>query len=100
MPGGLSPRSRAGCPPPAPSRPRAPAWPPLPVSPDVVPALDRLRSRARLAVVSNGDPDQIEAALSRAGIRSYFDPVVSAAEVRSFKPARAVYLRAVERLAA
>jgi len=74
------------------------AWTHLPVFPDVVPALDRLRSRARLAVVSNGDPDQIEAALSHAGLRSYFDPVVSAAEARSFKPARAVYLRAVERL--
>src|SRR3990172_9106109 len=74
------------------------AWTPLPVFPDVVPALDRLRSRARLAVVSNGDPDQIEAALSHAGLRSDFDPVLGAAGARSFKPARAVYLRAVERL--
>jgi len=75
------------------------AWTRLPPYPDVVPSLERLGERLDLAVLSNGDPEALDAALVHAGLRGFLAPVVSAAEVRRFKPAREVYLRAAERLA-
>ena len=71
----------------------------LPAHPDVKPALDRLRERGiRLATLTNSPLAVVEAQLSFAGIRSYFEQVLSADEVRSLKPAPEPYHMAAQRL--
>jgi 2-haloacid dehalogenase len=62
--------------------------------PEVPAALARLRARYRLAILSNGDPDMLEAA--RAHHRLPVDHVVSVATAGAFKPHRATYLEAAE----
>jgi 2-haloacid dehalogenase len=63
--------------------------------PDVVPALDRLRADGyRLAVLSNGDPDMLEAARPHIGFR--FDHVISAREAGYFKPHWKTYAKGAE----
>ena len=62
--------------------------------PEVPAALDRLRSRYRLVVLSNGDPDMLEAA--RPHHRIAFDRLISAAEANAFKPHVATYRKAAE----
>jgi 2-haloacid dehalogenase len=64
--------------------------------PEVPTALARLRTRYRLVVLSNGDPDMLEAAKAYHGIA--FDRVISAAEANSFKPHVATYTKAAELL--
>lgn len=64
--------------------------------PDVVPALEALRSRGlRLVVVSNWDCSLAEW-LERAGIGALVDETVSSAVVGAAKPAPAVFLRGLE----
>ena len=65
--------------------------------PETVSVLGELRARARLAVLSNGDPESLEALLANTGVREFFEWVISAAEVRVFKPAPAVYQRLLDR---
>ena len=60
--------------------------------PEVPVALDRLRTRYKLVVLSNGDPDMLEAAKPHHGIP--FDRIISVAEAGSFKPHVATYTRA------
>lgn len=60
--------------------------------PEVPAALDRLRRRYRLAILSNGDPDMLEVAGAHHGLA--VDHVISAAVANAFKPHRATYLRA------
>ncbi|HVY06221.1 MAG TPA: haloacid dehalogenase type II [Burkholderiales bacterium] len=60
--------------------------------PDVPEALARLRTRYRIAVLSNGDPDMLEAAKAHHGIE--FDAVISVAVANSFKPHVATYTSA------
>ena len=60
--------------------------------PEVPEALARLRSRYKIVVLSNGDPDMLEAA--KAHHRIPFDQVISVAEASSFKPHVATYTRA------
>jgi 2-haloacid dehalogenase len=62
--------------------------------PDVPQALDRLRSRYKLVVLSNGDPDMLESA--KAWHKVPFDEVISVAEAQSFKPHVATYTKAAE----
>lgn len=62
--------------------------------PDVVGALARLKSRYRLAILSNGDPDMLEAIAPRLGIA--FDRLISVAEAGAFKPHAATYRKAAE----
>jgi len=62
--------------------------------PDVPEALARLKARYRIAVLSNGDPDMLEAAKAFHGIA--FDAVISVAVANSFKPHVATYTRAAE----
>jgi 2-haloacid dehalogenase len=62
--------------------------------PEVPAALDRLRTRYRLVVLSNGDPDMLEAAKQLHGIA--FDAVLSVALANAFKPHRATYAKAAE----
>ena len=59
--------------------------------PDARAALERISEHSKLAILSNGDPDSLEALLANAGIRDLFGWVVSAHEVRTFKPSPAVY---------
>jgi 2-haloacid dehalogenase len=64
--------------------------------PEVAEALDRLQARYKLVVLSNGDPDMLEAAKQHHGIR--FDAVISVAEANAFKPHRATYEMAARRM--
>lgn len=62
--------------------------------PEVPAALDRLRRRYRLVVLSNGDPDMLETAKRYHGIA--FDQVISVAAAGAFKPHHATYATAAE----
>jgi 2-haloacid dehalogenase len=59
---------------------------------DVAPALDRLhKAGVRMGVLSNGDSEMLETVLVTAGLHRYIDLVLSADQVREFKPAPAIY---------
>ena len=62
--------------------------------PEVPPALDRLRTRYKLVVLSNGDPDMLEAAKRHHNIT--FDHVISVAAANAFKPHHATYTKAAD----
>ncbi len=62
--------------------------------PEVPAALARLKTRYRIIVLSNGDPDMLEAAKPYHGIP--FDMVISAAAANAFKPHAATYTKAAE----
>ncbi len=62
--------------------------------PDAPAALARLKTKYKIAVLSNGDPDMLEAAMPYHGIP--FDRVISVAEAGSFKPHVATYTKAAE----
>lgn len=62
--------------------------------PEVPEALAKLQTRYKLVVLSNGDPDMLEAAKQYHGVP--FDRVISVAEANSFKPHVATYTRAAE----
>ncbi len=66
--------------------------------PDVVEALGKLKTRYQLTILSNGDPDMLEAAKPHLGIE--FDRIISVAEAGSFKPHVATYRKAAELLGA
>lgn len=62
--------------------------------PDVPEALARIKTKYKIAVLSNGDPDMLEAAKRHHGIA--FDQVISVAAANSFKPHVATYTKAAE----
>jgi 2-haloacid dehalogenase len=62
--------------------------------PEVVAALTRLKRKYRLVILSNGDPDMLEAIKPHLGIT--FARAISVAEAGSFKPHVATYLKAAE----
>jgi 2-haloacid dehalogenase len=62
--------------------------------PEAPAALARLHTRYKLAVLSNGDPDMLEAAQPYHGIA--FDQVISVAVANSFKPHVATYTKAAQ----
>jgi 2-haloacid dehalogenase len=64
--------------------------------PEVPAALEKLHTRYKLVVLSNGDPDMLETAKQYHGIA--FDRVISVAEAGSFKPHVATYTKAAELL--
>ena len=70
------------------------SWPPFPDSPA---ALRRLAERYRLAVVSNVDDDLFAGSAGVLGVR--FEQVVTAEQVRSYKPAAAHFHEVLRRLA-
>jgi len=71
-----------------------PAWHPFP---DTNPALRRLREAGcRLGILSNVDDDLLDR--TRTLLDGSFDPVVTAAQVRSYKPGDAHFLEARRRL--
>jgi 2-haloacid dehalogenase len=63
----------------------------LPRFDDVTPALLSLRAAFRVFAFSNGKRSEIDAVLSNANILDYFEGIVTADDVRSFKPDPAVY---------
>jgi 2-haloacid dehalogenase len=66
------------------------AWLDVRPYPEVPDALDALAGR-RLAVLSNGNPDMLEAGLAAAGLRDRFEHVLSVDELGVFKPHPSVY---------
>jgi 2-haloacid dehalogenase len=62
--------------------------------PEVPAALARLRSSFRLVILSNGDPDMLDAARSHHGLQ--VDDVISVAAANAFKPHAATYRMAAE----
>lgn len=62
--------------------------------PDVVAALERLAQRYRLVVLSNGDPDMLEAAKPHIGFA--FERMISVAVAGAFKPHVVTYRTAAE----
>jgi len=71
------------------------AWPPFPDSP---PALARLKARYRLGILSNVRREVLEQSAALLGVA--FDALVSAEEVRSYKPRRAHFDEGLRRLGA
>jgi 2-haloacid dehalogenase len=68
--------------------------------PDVAEALARLKAGGRkLAILSNGSPAMLAAAVAKAGIAPLLSAVLSVEEVGIYKPHPSVYRLAVERLA-
>ena len=62
----------------------------LPPFSDVAPALSALRAFRR-AILSNGSPSMIAAAVANAGLRQQFDSLMSVDDVGVFKPHPSVY---------
>jgi 2-haloacid dehalogenase len=74
----------------------ADSLPDWPAFPDVPPALRSLRERGwRLAILSNTDPDLLDASLKQIGVR--VDERITAAEAGSYKPAAGHWQRFFER---
>ena len=69
------------------------AWQELSPFPEVVPALERLRTRFKLVALSNGEPDFL-LHLSKNRIQYDFDDIISVEVVGAFKPHPGVYRRA------
>jgi 2-haloacid dehalogenase len=60
--------------------------------PDTIPALQALRARGlRLAILSNGSPRMLDAAVVSAGLDGLFDAVISVDALGVYKPSPAVY---------
>ncbi len=71
----------------------------LPSHPDARPGLERLREAGfRLAALTNSSSDAAEAQLGHAGLRGYFEQVLSVDRVRRLKPAPEVYRMAATSL--
>jgi 2-haloacid dehalogenase len=66
--------------------------------PEVAEVLGSLKARgARVAILSNGDPDMLADAVRAAKLENLFDAVLSVTAAGVFKPAPAVYMLATER---
>ena len=67
--------------------------------PDAVEAVERLGDAGyAVTVLSNGNPEMLATLAENAGLAPHLDDVISAHEVRTFKPAPAVYRNAADRL--
>jgi len=69
----------------------------LKVYPDVIVGLEALRSQ-RLAILSNGSPQMLEAVVEHAGLKQAFAALLSVDKVRTYKPSPAVYQLAADSL--
>jgi len=66
---------------------------------DVEPGLERLKEAGHeMVVFSNGTPRMLDALIDATGLRPYFQGLVSADEVRAYKPSPKVYRHAARRL--
>jgi 2-haloacid dehalogenase len=63
----------------------------LPLFPEARDALDALREKHALAVLSNGTRDGLEELLGNAGIRDRFEHVIAADSIKRYKPAQELY---------
>jgi 2-haloacid dehalogenase len=63
----------------------------LPAFAEVPGVLAQLQGQARLAILSNGTPAMLAAAVSHAGLDGVFEAVLSVDALRTYKPAEAVY---------
>lgn len=71
----------------------------LPAFPDAVAGLEQLRTLGlRLAILSNGAPAMLAAAVQSAGLAHLLDDIISVDTVRVFKPSPRVYALAESRL--
>ncbi len=70
-----------------------PFWPAFP---DTAEALRRLKTRYKLAIISNTDDDLFAATARNLGIE--FDHVITAEQCRSYKPSHNNFLQALERI--
>jgi 2-haloalkanoic acid dehalogenase type II len=68
--------------------------------PDAAPALDRLASRVRLAVISNGLGRDQRRKIERLGLADRFDVIVVSEEVDLRKPDAAIFAHALDALGA
>jgi 2-haloacid dehalogenase len=59
--------------------------------PDVGRVLSRVKERYPLAILSNGSPKMLRAALERTGFRSHFRWVISVDAIKLYKPSPKVY---------
>lgn len=67
--------------------------------PDVKPGLQQLKAQGlRLAILSNGEPKMLQAAVTSAGIGDLLDAIVSVDDIKVFKPSPQVYDLAAARL--
>ena len=64
----------------------------LPAFSDVIEALSGFRASGHnMYAFSNGDPESVDTVLSSAGIRDYFDNIISVDDLKTFKPNPDVY---------
>ncbi|HEY7348711.1 MAG TPA: haloacid dehalogenase type II [Ktedonobacterales bacterium] len=67
--------------------------------PDVKPGLAQLQAAGfQMIIFSNGAPAMLNALLDSAGLRPYFQDIVSANEIRVYKPSPRLYQHAAQRL--
>ena len=66
--------------------------------PDAADALAELSESHTVVVLSNGNPEMLAELAANAGLAEHLDDIVSAHEVRTFKPDPAVYRNAADRL--
>jgi 2-haloacid dehalogenase len=60
--------------------------------PDVKPGLEALKNQGlRLAILSNGAPAMLAAAVASAGLEPWLDEIISVNDIRIFKPSPRVY---------
>lgn len=70
----------------------------LPAFPDVADGLRRLQTHsAQIFAFSNGHPDDLHQLLQNADLRPFFVDLISVHEIRTFKPAAAVYHHFIHR---
>jgi 2-haloacid dehalogenase len=75
------------------------AWLEVKPYPEVESVVSGLKRKSiECAILSNGSPSMLQAALSHSGLANSFDVVLSADSVRVFKPDRRVYQLAVDAL--
>jgi 2-haloacid dehalogenase len=66
--------------------------------PDAAEALANFGDSHTVVVLSNGNPEMLDTLAANAGLAGHLDDIVSAHEVRTFKPDPAVYRNAADRL--
>ena len=66
--------------------------------PEVAAALDRLKPGRKLAILSNGAPDTLDALVNNSGLAPMFDAVLSVDSAGIYKPDMRIYRLAEERL--
>jgi len=67
--------------------------------PEVIEALEAVKAKSKLtAILSNGSPAMLEAAVRHAGLEKLFNMVLSVEDVGIYKPSRRAYRHALQKL--